>query len=53
MIMKIKDGWITLRNTPLAIKPAAEKIAEEKGLSFEEVWKKCGENAEKFFGFKR
>lgn len=50
MTMKIKDGWITLRNTPLAIKPAAEKIAEEKGLSFEEVWKRCGENAEKFFG---
>ena len=53
LIMKIKDGWITLRNTPLAIKPAAEKIAEEKGLSFEEVWKKCGENAEKFLGLKR
>jgi len=27
----------------------AEKIAEIKKLSFEDVWKKCGENAIKFF----
>lgn len=39
-----------LRGTPLNIKIPAEKIAEEKKLSFETVWKQCGENAVKFFG---
>jgi Tat protein secretion system quality control protein TatD with DNase activity len=27
----------------------AEKIAEIKKTTFEEVWQKCGENAIKFF----
>jgi Tat protein secretion system quality control protein TatD with DNase activity len=27
----------------------AEKIAEVKKIDFDEVWKKCGENAIKFF----
>jgi Tat protein secretion system quality control protein TatD with DNase activity len=27
----------------------AEKIAEIKKTNFEEVWRKCGENAIKFF----
>lgn len=37
------------RNEPSAILKVAEKIAEVKKLSFEEVWQKCGENAKKFF----
>jgi len=37
------------RGTPLNIKIPAQKIAEVKKLTFEEVWKKAGENAEKFF----
>lgn len=38
-----------IRNDPISIKVVAEKIAEIKKLSFEEVWKRCGENAMKFF----
>jgi len=37
------------KNDPTSIKIVAEKIAEIKKLSFEDVWKKCGENAVKFF----
>jgi len=33
------------RNTPLAIKTVAQKIAEIKKLSYDEVWKICGQNA--------
>ena len=43
---------VTLRSDPSTIKPTAEKIAEIKGLGFEQVWKTCGENASKFFGLK-
>ncbi len=43
---------VTLRSDPSTIKLTAEKIAEIKGLSFEEVWKACGENAARFFGLK-
>ena len=39
-----------LRGTPLNIKIPAEKIAEEKKMPFEQVWKQCGKNAVKFFG---
>ncbi len=38
-----------VRNEPTAVKIVAEKIAEIKKMSFEEVWKTCGENAIKFF----
>jgi len=38
------------RNTPMTIKKVAEKIAEIKGLSYEQVWKTCGQNAKDFFG---
>ncbi len=38
-----------IRNEPTAIKVVAKKITEIKKLSFEEVWKICGENAIKFF----
>ncbi len=38
------------RNTPLSVKLVAEKIAEIKKLSFEEVDKITTENAVKFFG---
>lgn len=44
-----KDGK-PQRGTPLNIKIPAEKIAEEKKISFETAWKQCGENAKKFFG---
>lgn len=37
------------RNTSLSIKQVAEKIAEIKKISFEEVWKQCAMNAIKFF----
>lgn len=37
------------RNDPTAIKIVAEKISEIKKIGFDEVWKKCGENAVKFF----
>lgn len=37
------------RCEPLAIKVVAEKIAEIRKIGFEEVWKKCGENAIRFF----
>lgn len=38
------------RGTPLNIAVPAEKIAEAKKLTADEVMKKCGENAERFFG---
>ncbi|MEM5778626.1 MAG: TatD family hydrolase [Candidatus Aenigmatarchaeota archaeon] len=37
------------RNEPTSIKLVAEKIAEIKKTSFNDVWKICGENAIKFF----
>jgi len=40
------------RNDPTAIKFVAEKIAEIKDISFDEVWNKCGENASQFFNLK-
>lgn len=39
-----------LRGTPLNIKIPAEKISEEKKMTFERVWKQCGKNAVSFFG---
>jgi TatD DNase family protein len=45
---KLLEGMDS-RNDPTSIKVVAEKIAEIKKLRFEEVWKKCGENAIKFF----
>ena len=36
-------------NDPTSIKLVAKKIAEIKELSFKEIWRKCGENAIKFF----
>jgi len=45
---KLLEG-IETRNDPTSIKIVAEKVAEIKKLSFEDVWKKCGENAIKFF----
>lgn len=37
------------RNEPISIKYVAEKIAEIKKISFDEVWRTCGDNAIKFF----
>jgi len=45
---KLLEG-IDERNDPISIKIVAEKIAEVKKIGFEEVWRKCGENAVKFF----
>jgi TatD DNase family protein len=45
---KLLEG-IEDRNDSTSIKVVAEKIAEIKKVSFEEVWRKCGENAVKFF----
>jgi TatD DNase family protein len=45
---KLLEG-IDERNNPTSIRMVAEKIAEIKKVGFEEVWKKCGENAVNFF----
>ena len=45
---KLLDG-IEERNDPTSIKIVAEKIAEIKKISFNDIWKKCGENAIRFF----
>ena len=37
------------RGEPTNIKIPCEKIAQEKKISFEEVWKVCGENAKRFY----
>lgn len=37
------------RNDPTAIKTIAEKVAELKGLAFDDVWLQCGRNAARFF----
>jgi TatD DNase family protein len=36
-------------NDPTTIRTVAEKVAEVKSLSFDDIWKRCGENAIKFF----
>jgi TatD DNase family protein len=43
------EGFGSERNDPTAVKAVAEKIAEIKKVSFDEVWNRCGENAIKFF----
>lgn len=45
---KLLEG-LNSRNDPTSIKLVAEKVAEIKKLKFEEIWKKFGENAIKFF----
>ena len=45
---KLLEG-IEDRNDSTSIKIVAEKIAEIKKVGFEEVWRKCGENAVNFF----
>ena len=45
---KLMDG-IGARNDPTSIKIVAEKVADIKKISFNEVWQKCGENAINFF----
>ena len=51
LMLETDAPWLGFgkRNTPLAIKQVAEKIAEVKKLDFEKVWQKCGENAVEFF----
>ncbi len=38
-----------MRGEPTNIKIPAQEIADVKKLSFEEVWKACGENAKRFY----
>ncbi len=45
---KLLEG-VEARNDPTSIRIVAEKIAEIKKLSFQEVWEKCGANAIRFF----
>lgn len=45
---KLTEG-VDETNYPTSIRNVAEKIAEVKNMSFEEVWKACGENAVRFF----
>jgi len=45
---KLIEG-IDTRNDPTSIRIVAEKMADIKKISFEEVWNKCGENAVNFF----
>jgi len=45
---KLLEG-VDEKNDSTSIKFVAEKIAEIKKLSFEDVWKECGENAIRFF----
>ena len=40
------------RNNPALVRFVAEKIAQEKGISYEEVCNATNENAKKFFGIK-
>ena len=52
IMLETDAPWLALeggRNTPLSIKSVAQKIAEIKKLSYEEVWKTCGKNAIDFF----
>jgi TatD DNase family protein len=45
---KLTEG-VDERNDPTTIRTVAQRVAEVRGISFDEVWKKCGENALKFF----
>jgi len=45
---KLSEG-IEDRNDPTSVRIVAERIAEIKKISFEEVWKTCGKNAVDFF----
>ena len=45
---KLLEG-VEARNDPTSIRIVAEKIAEIKKLTFQEVWEKCGANAIRFF----
>jgi TatD DNase family protein len=51
ILLETDSPWFGFgkRGTPLNIKPVAEKIAEVKKLSFEEVWQICGKNAVRFY----
>ncbi len=53
IMLETDAPWLALekgkRNEPTTIIKVAEKIAEIKGLSFEEVWKTCGKNAKRFY----
>ena len=45
---RLMEG-LEVRNDPRSIKMVAEKVSEVKKLPFDEIWKRCGENAVKFF----
>jgi len=43
------EKMFKVRGYPWNIKYAAQKIAKERNISFEEVWEQCGKNTIKFF----
>lgn len=51
LLLETDAPWLGLqgRNEPMSIRLVAEKIAEIKGLNFQEVWLGCGKNAVEFF----
>jgi len=51
ILLETDSPWFGFgeRGTPLNIKSVAEKIAEIKKLTFEEVWQHAGRNAKNFF----
>ncbi|MBI2545132.1 MAG: TatD family hydrolase [Candidatus Aenigmarchaeota archaeon] len=51
ILLETDSPWFGdgVRGTPVNIKIPCGKISEEKKLTFEQVWNKCGSNAIRFF----
>ncbi len=51
ILLETDAPWLGFgsRNEPTSIIKVAERVAEIKKMGFEEVWRKCGENAASFF----
>lgn len=51
ILLGTDSPWLggSKRNTPLAIRKVAEKIAEVKNIGVDTVWRQCGENAVNVF----
>ncbi len=54
IVLETDSPWLGngKRNEPISILKVAEKIAEIKKVTFDEVWNVCGQNAIKFFGLR-
>ncbi|MCD6403228.1 MAG: TatD family hydrolase [Candidatus Aenigmarchaeota archaeon] len=54
IMLETDAPWLSLEkgkvNDPTSIRLVAQRIAEIKKISFEEVWETCGKNAVKFYG---